>query len=88
MTFPAGFQGDAQPFMYGGMRVHLHPGELVTVIKPKWWDLPRRLGWRPKEMNASTIIEPGQVFILKDAGMIIMRNDDWPEMQKRCQAIQ
>lgn len=88
MTFPAEFIGDAQPFVYGGMRVHLHPGELVTVVKPKWWDLLRRLGFVPKKITSSTIIEKGQVFILKEYGLIIMRNDDWPAMRKRCERIQ
>jgi len=75
-----GGMGEAQPFTFAGLRVHLHAG--VTVA-PRWFDLPRRLGLRAKKRVH--IIPKGRAYFMADKRAVVIRDDDWPTFRDRCE---
>lgn len=81
------YRGVRNGYFFNGLAVYLHPGEIKVAIRPKWYDLPRRLGFRDWKSYWQTVVHKGQVFVLSEHKLVIVREDDWATMKKRCQKL-
>ena len=61
--------------MFLGYRILLDYG---VIIKPKWWDIPRRLGLRKPEVYHTT--PKGSVILSKENRFMTVRVDDYHDL--------
>lgn len=67
---------------YAGYRVVIrHP----TPMKPRWYDFPRLLGWRPRKFTY--LIDKGQYWIDKPNRVLYVRQDDYPEFERAVRQV-
>lgn len=58
-----------------GYRILIDHG---VALKPRWWDLPRRFGWRAPEYHFTTPL--GSVLLSDDFGRMTVRVTDYKDL--------
>ncbi len=58
-----------------GYRLHIDEG---VILKPRWWDLPRHLGLRKRELHYA--VPSNSVLLSKEHGFMTVRREDFRDL--------